>query len=62
MVGSGAVGDVAAFPHPGGLGHSSIYLGGGLVIYAGETAVKIETVGYVLSHGHSSVTYRRYSR
>ena len=56
-----SVGDIAAFPHPGGIGYSSIYVGGGAVIYAGERDVEINTVSGTRSALNSpAVTYRRY--
>jgi len=59
------IGDVAGFPHPGGLGHSAIFAGGtagrGLLIYAGPSDVKVNTVnGTQRELRASSVTFRRY--
>jgi RHS repeat-associated protein len=54
------VGDIAAFQAPAGyIGHSTINLGGGALVYAGENAVKVGTVGQNME-GHTAVTYRRY--
>ena len=44
LTSSPGVGDIAAFPHPGGQGHSGLVLGNGLMIYAGPTDVKINTI------------------
>ncbi|MBM3492729.1 MAG: hypothetical protein FJX72_00175 [Armatimonadetes bacterium] len=62
------VGDIVAFHHPTRGGHAAIYLGGGyfrgLVIYASEHAVKVETIQYVLDNvgepPYDAVTFRRY--
>jgi hypothetical protein len=67
------VGDIVAFHHPTRGGHAAIYLGGGhfrgLVIYASEHAVKVETIQYVLDSvanseqgPYDAVTFRRYRR
>jgi RHS repeat-associated protein len=42
VVGSPTLGDIAAYPNPGGLGHSAIYVGGNAVIYASRDDVKNE--------------------
>ena len=54
------IGDIAAFDNPGGEGHTVLYLGGGMCIYAGPNDVKMDTVMFVLEDGHDYVTYRRY--
>lgn len=55
------VGTVAGFPHRGGLGHSAISVGGGVLIYAGENYVKANTIERTQEGvGASSVTHREY--
>lgn len=54
------VGDIAAFQAPPGfIGHSTINLGGGALVYAGQGAVKVGTVDQNMA-GHTAVTYRQY--
>jgi hypothetical protein len=59
VTGAPSVGDIAAFGSIADYGHSGIYLGGGLLIYAGRYNVKVDTVRENL-RGHIGVTYRRY--
>jgi RHS repeat-associated protein len=61
VVSSPGLGDIVAYPHPGGLGHSAIYAGGNTVIYAGQYDVKTNTVTRTQRElGSPSITYRRY--
>jgi RHS repeat-associated protein len=56
------LGDVAAFPSFGrASGHTAMYLGSGVLIYAGEYGVKVNTLGQTSHALHTAfVTYRRY--
>ena len=61
VTGSPGLGDVVAYPHPGGLGHSTIHVGGNTVIYAGASDVKVNTITRTqTSVGASSYTIRQY--
>lgn len=56
------IGDIVAFGGGHYHGHVGIYLGGNLIIYAGQNDVKLGTIPYVQkSDGfNQAVTYRRY--
>ena len=56
---TGGVGDIVGFRAPVGLAHSSINLGGGTLVYAGEKEVRLGTVLENQS-GHTAVVYRTY--
>jgi RHS repeat-associated protein len=58
---SAQIGDIIAFAFPGGLGHTTLKLGPGLLIYAGPDAVKIGTFKDVME-GHKYFTIRGYKK
>ena len=61
VVSSPMIGDIVAFGAKGdGSGHVTINLGGGLLIYAGEGAAKINTFDRN-QQGHLPAVYRRYT-
>lgn len=54
-------GDIVAFPSSSGSGHSTIYLGNGLVVSAKGTGVEVGTVKHEKrEHGDQAVT-RKYA-
>ena len=62
-MGSPGVGDVAAWLHTGGgQGHVGITAGGGAVIYAGPSRVKINTVNQTTKQLGSNVTFGAYRK
>jgi len=58
-----SVGDIVAFGSSGEGGHVTLYLGGNILIYAGQFNVKLGSVGYVRADGHTNypVTSRHYA-
>lgn len=48
------LGDIICFPYPEGLGHSSLYLGKGLIISAKFSGIEIETETYE-KEGHNDI-------
>lgn len=64
VVASPAIGDLAIFPSgsPAYLGHSAVFLGGGLVVYGSDHSVKLNTVSRTQEQlGYTApLVYRRY--
>ena len=64
VVGSPGLGDLVLYPsgNPAYLGHSAVYLGGGLVAYASDQSVKLNTVSRTQQQlGYTApLVYRRY--
>ena len=58
--GSARLGDIISFYSPGDQGHTTLYLGGGLLIYGGEFGGKVGPFLSVMSDGHTAFTVRRY--
>ena len=58
-----SIGDVVAFGNSGEGGHVTLYLGGNILIYAGQFNVKLGSVGYVRADSHTNypVTSRHYA-
>jgi RHS repeat-associated protein len=55
-------GDIVAFNSPGGHGHSTIWLGNNVLIYAGGGDVKLGSLGFVQKYeGGTAGVWRRYA-
>ena len=54
-------GDIVAYPNPGGYGHSSIYIGDGIVVAAKTGGVRLETVKYEQEAHGGSARVRKYT-
>lgn len=62
VVASPSIGDIVAFNAAPDSGHATLYLGGGLLIYAAKDSVKLETWGFVKWHeGLVPPVVRRYA-
>jgi hypothetical protein len=59
VVSSLGVGDLALFHASDDHGHCTVWLGGGLLIYAGRDAVKLGLLPDVML-GHDRLVYRKY--
>jgi RHS repeat-associated protein len=61
-IGAAYPGSIISFLAPGDSGHSSLYLGAGLLIYAGEFNAKVGTFDENLHYGgHTGYTFKQYS-
>ncbi len=64
VVSNPGLGDILSYPNnePGHQGHTAMYLGGGLLIYAGPNDVKVATMKFLTDNGYGeNPTVRRFA-